>query len=130
MLSHILVVALSVLHIVRSATTARKLVTIAKYAEGSLHDAVTPIPINSQHTTDQPMSYNSYNDVQTNTSHSTLMNANSARLRSPLQDSGYLPKVTKSITQLQTPYPHIPKAFQQDGFAFFFWVSQSAVIQH
>ena len=62
--------------------------------------SMTVIPNNTQ-----PMSYNSYNDVQTNTSHSTLINANSARLRSPLQDSGYLPKVTKLITQLQMPYP-------------------------
>ena len=44
MLNHIPVVTLSVLHIDRSTTTARKLVTIAKYAEGSLHDAVPPSP--------------------------------------------------------------------------------------
>ena len=57
---------------------------------------VTVIPNNTQ-----PMSSNFYNDVQTN----TLINASSARLRSPLQDSGCPPKVTKLITQSWMPYP-------------------------
>ena len=75
-----------------------------------------------QHT--QPMSCNSYNDVQTNTSHSTLINANSARLRSPLQDLGYLPKVTKLTTQLQMQYPSSPSLPTGRICAFFGLVNQ------
>ena len=90
-------------HLFQSTTTT----TWLKHSQGSLDfsaSLMTSLFMTVTPNNTQPMLCSFY-DVQTNTLRSTLINANSARPRSPLQGSGCPRKVTKLIIQSLMPYP-------------------------